>query len=312
VTRVFFATDIHGSEVCWRKFLNAPKFYGVDVLILGGDMTGKALIPIVREGNRHEVVLQEHHYVLESEDEVVQMERRIAGHGYYPARMNRDEMAALQANPEMVDRLFQERMHATLEHWMVLAEEKFSSQPIRCYVCPGNDDRPETDEVIAKSRVVEPAEGRIVDIDGIEMISTGWSNPTPWETYRECSEDELGTRIERMTGELHDPARAIFNLHCPPHGSKLDDAPALDKELRPLHGGQLLRPVGSTAVRDAITRHQPQLSLHGHIHEARGVARLGRTLAINPGSSYETGILQGAVIEIDARRGVRTYALVSG
>lgn len=312
MARVFFATDIHGSEVCWRKFLNAPKFYGVDVLVLGGDMTGKALIPIVREGNRYEVVLQEHHYLLETDEEVVRMERRIAGHGYYAVRMDRDEMAALQANPETVDRLFQERMHATLEHWMVLAEEKFSRQPVRCYVCPGNDDRPDADEVIAKSKVVEPAEGRIVDIDGIEMISTGWSNPTPWETYRECSEDELGTRIERMTGELHDPARAIFNLHCPPHGSKLDEAPALDKELRPLHGGQLLRPVGSTAVRDAIIRYQPQLSLHGHIHEGRGVARLGRTLAINPGSSYETGILQGAVIEIDARRGVRTYALVSG
>ncbi len=312
MAKVFFATDIHGSEVCWRKFLNAPKFYGVDVLILGGDMTGKALIPIVGEGNRSEVVLQEHHYVLESEDEVVAMERRIAGHGYYSVRVNGDEMAALQASPDKVDRLFQERMQATLEQWMALAEEKLAGTPIRCHVCPGNDDRPETDEVIANSKVVEPAEGRIVEVDGVEMISTGWSNPTPWETYRECSEDELATRIERMTAELHAPARAIFNLHCPPYGSKLDEAPALDKELRPLHGGQLLRPVGSTAVREAIMRHQPQLSLHGHIHEARGVARLGRTLAINPGSSYETGILQGAVIEIDARRGVRTYALVSG
>lgn len=312
VARVFFATDIHGSEVCWRKFLNTPGFYGVSVLILGGDMTGKALIPIVHLGDQHEVMLQEHRYVLTSEDEVRAMERRLAGHGYYSVRVSPEEMAALQTDPQLVDRLFQQQMRSTLEHWMALAAEKLAGKPVQCYVCPGNDDRPQTDEVIARSEVVALAEGRVMEVDGVEMISTGWSNPTPWETYRECSEEELAARIDRMIVELRNPRQAIFNLHCPPHGSKLDEAPALDKELRPIHGGQLLRPVGSTAVREAIMRHEPALSLHGHVHEARGVARLGRTLALNPGSSYETGILQGAVIEIDARRGVRTYALVSG
>jgi len=312
MTKVFFATDLHGSEVCWRKFLNAPGFYGVSVLILGGDMTGKALLPILRLENHYEVMLQEHRYVLESEDEVQRMERRIAGHGYYSVRMSRDEMGALQANPGLVERLFQQQMRSTLEHWMALAKGKLEGTPVRCYVCPGNDDRPETDEVIVQSEAVELAEGRVVEVDGVEMISTGWSNPTPWETYRECSEEQLTTRMAPMIAGLRDPGRAIFNLHCPPYASKLDEAPALDRELRPLQGGQLLRPVGSTAVRDAIMRYQPALSLHGHIHEARGVARLGRTLAINPGSSYEAGILQGTVIEIDARRGVSTYALVSG
>jgi len=312
MTRIFFATDLHGSEVCWKKFLNAPEFYDVSVLILGGDMTGKALIPLVGAKSRYEVVLQEHRYVLASADEVQQMERRIAGHGYYAVRVDPDQMAELQANPQAVDRLFQEQMRSTLERWMTLAGEKLSGKSIRCFVCPGNDDRPETDEVIADSRVVELAEGRVVDVDGIEMISTGWSNPTPWETYRECSEEQLASRITDMADGVHDPGQTIFNLHCPPYGSKLDEAPALDSELRLRHAGQLLQPVGSTAVRDAIMRYQPILSLHGHIHEAKGVARLGRTLAINPGSSYESGTLQGSVIEIDARRGVRTYTLVSG
>ena len=49
-TKVFFATDIHGSETCWRKFLNSGKHYEAKVMILGGDMTGKALVPIVEEG----------------------------------------------------------------------------------------------------------------------------------------------------------------------------------------------------------------------------------------------------------------------
>src|SRR5437667_204467 len=302
MTRIFFATDLHGSEVCWKKFLNAPEFYDVSVLILGGDMTGKALIPLVGAKSRYEVVLQEHRYVLASADEVQQMERRIAGHGYYAVRVDPDQMAELQANPQAVDRLFQEQMRSTLERWMTLAREKLSGKPIRCFVCPGNDDRPETDEVIADSRVVELAEGRVVDVDGIEMISTGWSNPTPWETYRACSEEQLASRITDMADGVHDPGQTIFNLHCPPYGSKLDEAPALDSELRPRHAGQLLQPVGSTAVRDAIMRYQPILSLHGHIHEAKGVARLGRTLAINPGSSYESGTLQGSVIKIDAGR----------
>src|SRR2546430_3587415 len=55
--KVFFATDLHGSEVCWKKFLNAAKFYDADVLICGGGMTGKAMIPIVEGGDGYEVTL---------------------------------------------------------------------------------------------------------------------------------------------------------------------------------------------------------------------------------------------------------------
>ncbi len=310
--RLFFATDVHGSEICWRKFLNAPAFYGAAVVILGGDMTGKALVPIIREGSRFEVTLQDQHYVLETEDEVRQMEARIAGRGYYPVRLQREDVIALQDHQDRLDTLFDQQMHTTLERWMALAEEKLRGKGIRCCVCPGNDDRPDIDEIITASPVVELVEGRVVEIDGVEMISTGWSNPTPWQTHRECSEEELGARIDRMAELLRDPKQAIFNLHCPPYASKLDEAPALTADLRPLYGGQAVRPVGSTAVRDAILRYQPHLSLHGHIHEGRGAARLGRTLALNPGSSYEAGSLQGALVEIDARRGVGSYMLVSG
>ena len=152
----------------------------------------------------------------------------------------------------------------------------------------------------------------MVEIDGFEMISTGWSNPTPWRTHREEPEEDLARRIEAMVGQLRDPQSAIFNFHLPPYGSKLDEAPALDENLRPTHGGRALRPVGSTAVRDAISRYQPLLSLHGHIHESKGATRLGRTLAINPGSAYEEGVLMAAVIELDAMKGIKSYQLVSG
>lgn len=312
MARIFFATDIHGSEVCWRKFLNAGAFYDATVLILGGDMTGKALVPLVEEGGRVEGELAGDRFVLESEEAVRDMEARISARGFYSVRVTPSQVSELQADPQKVDALFTERMGATLERWVALADERLRGQDVRCYVCPGNDDRFDVDERLRRSERIEVAEGRVVEVDGVEMISTGWSNPTPWETHRECSEEDLGARIDQMIARLRDPGRAIFNLHCPPYRSKLDDAPALDKDLRPMYGGQALRPVGSTAVRDAILRHQPYVSLHGHIHESRGVARLGRTLALNPGSSYESGMLHGALVEIDAQWGVRSYMLVTG
>ena len=61
--KVFFATDLHGAETCWRKFLNAAKFYDADVLVCGGDMTGKAMLPIVSENGHFTVTLGGEHSV---------------------------------------------------------------------------------------------------------------------------------------------------------------------------------------------------------------------------------------------------------
>jgi Icc-related predicted phosphoesterase len=179
-------------------------------------------------------------------------------------------------------------------------------------VCPGNDDEMEVDDVVRESSMVELGEGRVVEIDGFTMISTGWSNHTPWNTHREETEEELGARIEAMASQIGDQSRAIFNLHCPPYRSGLDEAPAIDADLKLLHGGRALRPVGSTAVRQAIDKHQPMLSLHGHIHESKGAVKLGKTLSINPGSAYEEGMLMGAVINLDAKKGIKSYQLVNG
>src|SRR5438105_13665762 len=102
--RIFFATDIHGSEVCWRKFLNAGTFHKADVLVMGGDMTGKAMVPIVdRGGGRWELKLQDQDYVLSTEDELAAMEKRILDRGYYPIRLTPDEVAAWEADPSLVD-----------------------------------------------------------------------------------------------------------------------------------------------------------------------------------------------------------------
>lgn len=314
MTRLFFATDIHGSETCWRKFLNAGKFYRADVLVLGGDMTGKALVPITQlpDGTFKATLLQQE-FLLRDEDEARDMERRVGSRGYYPFRVTPEQLAEFAADPATVDAFFHRQMLGLLERWTALADERLAGTGLRCYVCPGNDDSPETDEVIRRSRRVELAEGRAMDLgDGFSMLSTGWSNITPWQTYRELPEPELGAKIEAMIPSGADMRRTVFNFHCPPYASGLDEAPEVDQDLNVRDAGRSLVPVGSTAVREAVLKHQPLLSLHGHIHEGKGVARLGKTLCLNPGSLYEQGVLQGAVIELNPKKGIQSYTLTTG
>ena len=311
--RIVFATDIHGSEVCWRKFVNAGAHHRADVLIMGGDMTGKAMVPIVATGSGWEVVLQEQRHVLETEDEVRAMEKRIADRGYYPIRLSRDEVDAFGADGALVEARFRDEMLRGVERWMALADERLRGSGIRCIVSPANDDIFEIDAKISAADLVELGEGNTIDLDGFSLLSIGWANPTPWKTWRELPEDQLRARIDGLVGPVPDRHRAIFNFHAPPYGSNLDGAPKLDADMKYVAGGQALVPVGSTAIREAIMEYGPVLSLHGHIHEGRGAVKLGRTLSVNPGSSYEDGVLQAAIVDLDAKKGtVKRYLLING
>ncbi len=309
--KIFFATDLHGSEMCWRKFLNAAKFYEADVLICGGDMTGKAMIPIVEENGQFSVTMGDEHQVVGA-DQVGEVEAQIRRKGYYPLRVTPERLQELDQDAGKRKECFQQVMLDGVQRWMDMATEKLRGSGVRIFVCPGNDDEMEVDDIVRSSNTVELGEGRMVEVDGFTMISTGWSNHTPWNTHREETEKQLGERIEVMARQVKDPAHAIFNLHCPPYKSGLDEAPAIDADLKLMHGGRALRPVGSTAVREAIDRHQPLLSLHGHIHESKGAVKLGKTLSINPGSSYEEGVLMAAVVNLDAKKGIKSYQLVNG
>lgn len=312
-TRVFFATDIHGSETCWRKFLNAGKHYEAQVMVLGGDMTGKALVPIVEANGHWRASLLENNHRFGSEDEVKEFENAVQRRGYYPFRTTPDEMAELERDEALRESLFHEKMLGTVERWMQMADERLEGTGIHCFVSPGNDDQFEVDEIVAAAKHVELAEGRVVEFGDFQMVSTGWANRTPWDTYREEDEDDLKRRIEAMTSRVTAaPERTVYNLHCPPHASGLDDAPEIDAEMRPRNAGRSTVPVGSTAVREAIEENQPALALHGHIHEARGNTRIGRTLCINPGSSYEQGQLLGAVVDLDGGSKVKRFVLTSG
>ncbi|MFN2489316.1 MAG: metallophosphoesterase [Actinomycetota bacterium] len=313
--RLYYASDVHGSEKLWRKFVNAASFYGADVLIMGGDLTGKVMVPLVErkpEVWTGRVFGKEQK--AKGEDKVAELERRIRLNGFYPIRCSEDEFHRLQEDESHRDDVFRRSMSAELERWMGIARDKLAGSNVRCFVMPGNDDEWDIDDVLDRAPApVKSVEGRVVSFDGIDMISSAWANPTPWDSPRELDEAALLERLEKLAVELDPERPAIFNLHCPPFDSTLDLAPELTDDLRVVtEGGEpKLVPVGSSAVRTLIERHQPLLSLHGHIHESRGAVEIGASLCINPGSAYAEGVLDGVTVDVSGGR-VEGYQLVSG
>jgi Icc-related predicted phosphoesterase len=203
-----------------------------------------------------------------------------------------------------------EVMLETWDRWVKLAEERLRDTKIRCVIAPGNDDHEDIDEVIKASDRIEYGEGQILQLGGYELLSCGWTNSTPWDTPRECTEEELAERLEALGHRVQNMRTAIFNLHAPPFNSGLDDAPQLKQGLQLVASGAT-QAVGSTAVRDFIQKYQPMLSLHGHIHEARGECKIGRTVCVNPGSAYGEGVLQGYLADIEDGV-VRSQLMVTG
>jgi Icc-related predicted phosphoesterase len=311
--KLYFATDVHGSEICWKKFLAASKFYEVDTLVLGGDMTGKAIVPIIAQGgDEYKVTLLEQVSMLHGKEEVDKMVQTIQNRGYYPYVTDPDEVQELVSSPSKMDELFMDQVLKTLQRWMEYADAKLNGTGIRCIVCPGNDDVFEIDAVIAASKCVRSLEGQVIELDEYhEMANSGWSNPTPWNTHREEPDEALLKRLEAVISQVKHPSQAVFNFHPPPFGSGLDEAPELTKDLRQAYAGRSMIPVGSKAVMTVIDKYQPLLGLHGHIHEGKGTRKYKKTLCINPGSMYEQGMLTGAVIELKPQK-VGNYLLTTG
>jgi uncharacterized protein len=298
--RLFYATDVHGSDRCFTKFVNAAAFYGADAVLLGGDLTGKAIVPLLRDNGAHRGVFLGDD-VAAAGDALVDLEKKIANAGYYAFRCDSDEEEALRADPAAREALFLRLMRERLERWVALAEERLRPLDVPCFVNAGNDDPAEIDEVLEAGEWVQFLEGRVVRLpDGTEVASCGYANRTPWDCPRDIEEEDLSRRLEAVIAGLDEPEKAVFNFHCPPYDTGIDSGPKLDDNLRMTSGagGAEMQPVGSTACRAAIERHQPLLGLHGHLHESRGVHKLGRTICLNPGSEYNEGILRGALVEL--------------
>jgi len=317
-TRMFFSTDVHGSEPTFKKFVNAGKVYGTDVLVLGGDITGKMITPIVRQPDGSYVSrFLEQKQVVKTEEELKDLEKRILTTGAYTTLVEQKEYEGLSADEKRLDDLFKRLMRERLLRWIDLANERLKDTKIVCYITGGNDDAQEIVDLITDTEHVRNPDNKVVYIDDIhEMASLGWGNPTPWKTPRECSDEEIGDKVERLISSIKDMKNAVFNFHIPPKDSELDDAPQLDTSVYPpqpiYKAGQILTyGAGSQSIRNAVEKHQPLLGLHGHIHESKGARKIGRTLCINPGSEYGESILRGAIIDI-ADGEVKSYQFVSG
>ncbi|HSR21007.1 MAG TPA: hypothetical protein VLL49_08835 [Anaerolineales bacterium] len=312
-TKFLFATDIHGSERCWQKLVNSGEFFDVDTIILGGDMTGKGIQAIVESaGGKHSTNFLGETVEVRGEEELAKLEKRVRAAGFYPSRMTQEQFEEFAGSPEVQEKLFESLMARTIEGWLEFAERKLKGTGRRIIVTAGNDDPMFINELFKGSEVVVMAERQIFALDEHhEMINEGFSNPTPWNTHREMSEEDLFEAIKQQAEQLKDVKNSIFNLHVPPHNSKLDEAPLLDENLVPVDGGRTYVPVGSTAVRKAIETYQPLLGLHGHVHEAKGSANIGRTLCLNPGSNYTEGILSGYIVLLDKDR-IRGFQPVVG
>jgi Icc-related predicted phosphoesterase len=316
--RLFFATDVHGSDVTFSKFVKAADFYGADVLVLGGDMTGKMIIPLIDNGSgNYKTHLLGQDLDATTGPALKELEDKIRLLGFYSFRTTENEWKDIEADSQKYDALFEKLALDRLHRWVSLAEQKLKGKRTSIYITGGNDDPQYVIEFLKKQEFIVDPEERVIRIgDLFDMISLGYSNPTPWKTPRECSEEKLAAMIDQLVSMVSNPSKCIFNFHIPPYNSSIDAAPQVDGSVTPpryvLKDGMLqMISAGSSAVRSAIERHQPVLALHGHIHESRGAIKIGKTVCINPGSEYSEGILRGAIVNLN-EKGITGYQMTSG
>jgi uncharacterized protein len=318
--RLFYATDVHGSERTFRKFVNGAKFYKVDHLVMGGDIMGKFMVPIVDEGGGHfRVTLQEELSHLDGESAVQQVRDRIETLGFYHVTVTEDELHAMQADQANIDATFKKLAHERLERWVAMADERLAGTDVKCYVTGGNDDPQDLLDLldsIHSEHVINCEEKIVLLEDTYPMANCGFSNPTPWQTPRETDEEHLEELLEKAITGVEDFTSAIFNMHVPPFDCTLDDCPKLDWSTDPptpivVAGVPQSAPAGSTAVRKVVEKYQPLLLLTGHIHESRGLVKVGRTTVINPGSEYGEGVLRGCIFTLEPGK-VVGYQMTSG
>lgn len=123
------------------------------------------------------------------------------------------------------------------------------------------------------------------------IFGVGGSNPTPFYTPTEFSEEEIADYLLAGYAMIQDAPRKILVAHCPPHRTAIDR----------IHAGYH---VGSVSVRRFIETYQPDVCISGHIHEAPGEDHIGKTLLLNPGMLAQGGHIAVSYLDdaITARR----------
>ena len=310
--RIFFATDIHGSDRCFRKFLAAAAHYEADALILGGDIAGKGLVPIRSSDGTLSAKVRGEAVTVPRADEA-QLRAEINRIGFYSMVGDEVEIERLEGDPSYLRAAFEHAIVEQIEGWCRLAEERLASN-VRCIITPGNDDPKAIDPVLRAASRIESPEGELCEIGPVLLASSGDVTPTPWNTDREFPEDELQRRLEKILDPAPAGSKLVVNFHDPPYGSGLDFAAELDANLLPvIRGGRpSIIPVGSKAVREVVKRYQPVVGLHGHIHESKGAQKIGSTMCLNPGSDYSADVLRGVIVDLAADGSYLDFLFTAG
>ncbi len=315
--RIFFSVDAHGANIVWRKWLSAVNMYHADILILSGDLTGKVFVPIIKQkDNTWQYSYFGTTFTLKNEDEVKAAVDRLNNAAIYPFIATGAEVSELQKDEKKLQDLMNKLIWDRLDQWLKMLVKAVDTSKVMTIVMPGNDDFFIFDDLIksyANKGVIYPLDEAIQFPYGIEMVSCAYVNPTPWNTDREADEGKLEKMLETEINRLKDPHWSIFNFHAPPHNTKLDIAPKLDKTLKPVvsFGDVDTEHVGSKAVRKVEEKYQPLMGVHGHIHESFASDYIKKTPVVNPGSEYSEGILRAFIIEIE-EDGIKNYWKIEG
>ncbi len=265
--------------------------------MLGGDIAGKGLVPVRADnGSLTAKVRGETVTVPRAEEERLRAE--INRQGFYTVITDAQDIERMENDAAYLDSAFIGAIIEQINGWCKLADERLAAK-VRCIITPGNDDPKAIDPVLKSAPRIESPEAELCDLGPVLMASCGDVTPTPWNTEREYSEEELGRRLEAILDPAPKDRKVVVNFHCPPYGSGLDFAAELDPQLRPvIRGGRpSIVPVGSKAVRDVIKKYQPVVGLHGHIHESRAAQKIGPAMCLNPGSDYSADVLRGAIVD---------------
>ena len=314
--RILFVSDLHGSEVCFRKFLNSTSVYHPDLLIYGGDIMGKMLVPIFpNDEDGYRWFPNDRAAVQIDQDELPMVQRTIADQGRYSAVMTPDRWRELNKNPGTMNDLFMDLAHDRVRAWIKLVNDRLTPTGIPLVMNVGNDD---TDDVLRILEAEGPSnllipEGQVVRAGPYEIYGCGYANMTPWHCPRDLEEPDLQKFLDKTSAQIDNPRQTILDVHAPPIDTNLDLAPELDANFKPktVRGEILLGHVGSSSVRHLIESLHPIVGLHGHIHEAKGIDDVTGTPVYNPGSSYFSGNLQGLLLDLDGPE-VAAHLFVTG
>lgn len=309
--KLLFASDLHGSNVCFQKFLVESRDRAVDFAIIGGDVTGKSLVYIHRTGtDTYQTEFLERKREVHTGEELLDLERDIADTGQYSLRIEQHNRRFLSLEGNAQKALALELSKARLRSWLWWAKEEFAKSNTQLIWICGNDDPWEIDCFVSETGVAKNPEEKPFQNGGYTFVGESGTNEGPWKCPRDMDEHTLRRRIEGRISSagITDFTQAIFVFHAPPKGSQLDDAPALEDDEDDLprvktSAAQILTDdAGSQGVRDVIEEFKPMISLHGHIHESPGFAKIGRTLCCNPGSHFGSGVMRAVFLECDGSK----------